>query len=107
MMSRREKECCHGTIMGYRFYGRNVTVYMVLDDKKKSARRFAFKIKTWSLNHRLQELPIFRKDGSLDFESLEGMPVSLEIIQCGNRVFVKKIVYDLSYYGVERGMENG
>ena len=55
------------------------------------------------MNHRLQNLPIFRKDGSLDFGSLGGMPVSIDIIQSGNRVFVKKIAYDVSYYRIESG----
>ena len=98
-----KRQCCHGIITVYSFYKKNVTLYMLFHGKKKFDRGFAFQIKTWSLNHRLQNLPIFRKDGSLDFGSLEGMPVSIEIIQSGNRVFVKKLAYDVSYYRIESG----
>lgn len=70
---------------------------------RRNRKELAYKIPIRSMNHRLQNLPIFRNDGSLDFGSLGGMPVSIDIIQSGNRVFVKKIAYDVSYYRIESG----
>lgn len=103
MKNKCRRRDCYGTVESYSYRKKHVILHLSCYDGNGNRKNLAYKIPVWRLNHRLQNLPVFRKDGSLDFGSLEGMPVSIEIIQSGNRVFVKKIAYDVSYYGIESG----
>lgn len=103
MKNKCRRRDCYGTVESYSYRKKHVILHLSCYDGNGNRKNLAYKIPVWSLNHRLQNLPIFRKDGSLDFGSLGGMPVSIDIIQSGNRVFVKKIAYDVSYYRIESG----
>lgn len=107
MKNKCRRRDCYGTVESYSYRKKHVILHLSCYDGNGNRKNLAYKIPVWSLNHRLQNLPIFRKDGSLDFRRLEGMPVCIEVIQRGSKIFVKKVVCDVSYYGVGRGNENG
>lgn len=101
MKSRWKRWVCHGVIEGYSYGKKDVILYLLFYDKNKR-KKVAYKIPVWSLYYRLQNLVIYRKDGSLDFGKLEGMRVCVEMVSCGNRVYVKKIMSDFPLYGTEK-----
>ncbi len=88
----------HTVIIYFSFYHRNKTVQ----------RRFCI-MKADRMYSKFRNLPIYRLDGTVDLSYLEGMRVSVKAVECFNRIFIKEMIFDLSYYcfNEERSSDNG
>lgn len=93
MKNRLKNRVYYGTIEGYSYGQWVMILYLSFHNK-----RVPYKIPILSVYRKLHKLTVYRKDGSLDFGKLEGMRISVKAVQWMDRVFIKEIMLDLSYY---------
>lgn len=102
MENRHKNRIYYGIIEGYSYGRWAMVLYLSLYDKYRDDKRVSYKIPVISVYHRLQKLAVYKKDGSLDFEKLEGMPVCAETVQHGSKLYIKTVMSDFPLYGSER-----
>ncbi|MCM1237423.1 MAG: hypothetical protein NC489_45740 [Ruminococcus flavefaciens] len=96
----RNKCSYHGVINGYDYneLSQILIIYVSTDKGNEPVPEFSFRIKFEHLSAMLADLPIFRGDGSLDYMSVEGLPVYLNVRKIGGRSYVRKIKFDAAYF---------
>lgn len=101
----------HGTIIDYTLDKKKhtVTIYFSFYRRNKTVQRRFCTMKADRMYSKFRNLPIYRLDGTADLSYLEGMRVSVKAVECFNRIFVKEMIFDLSYYcfNEERSSDNG
>lgn len=101
----------HGTITDYTIDKKKhtVTIYFLFYGRNRLEQKRFCIMKTNCLYSKCRNLPIYRLDGTADLSYLEGMRVSVKAVGCFNRIFIKEMVFDLSYYCCreERSSNNG
>lgn len=101
----------HGTITDYTIDKKKhtVTIYFSFYGRNRLEQKRFCIMKTNCLYSKFRNLPMYRLDGTADLSYLEGMRVSVKAVGCFNRIFIKEMVFDLSYYCCreERSSNNG
>lgn len=98
----------YGTITDYTIDKEKymITVYFSFYHKDRPMRKRFCRMKLDRFCHIFRNLPIYRRDGTLDLSCLEGMRVGVKAVKWLSRIFVREIAFDLSYYGLSEEGSN-